>query len=123
MAIAGKRILIVEKDEMVSEMLKDILPKMMPDTTEIIFAENGGEAFRFFDQTNRCPFDLVVTAVTIPVIDGIELIVLLKELYPEMPIILMSGSGNPATHRADLFIPKPFYVGKLKAAIDTLLKN
>jgi CheY-like chemotaxis protein len=51
-------------------------------------ASNGADALQQFTETK---FDLVVTDYKMPRMDGLELIVKLRTLAPEMPVILISG--------------------------------
>jgi two-component system response regulator CpxR len=54
----------------------------------IATASNGVDAL---EQFGRHKFDLVVTDYKMPRMDGIELIVRLRKVTPEVPVILISG--------------------------------
>jgi CheY-like chemotaxis protein len=54
----------------------------------IATASNGVDALELF---NGRPFDLVVTDYKMPRMDGLELIVGLRKVAPELPVILISG--------------------------------
>jgi CheY-like chemotaxis protein len=55
---------------------------------EIGTATSGSEAIESF---HACAFDLVVTDYKMPKMNGIELIVQLRQLQAEVPIIMLSG--------------------------------
>jgi CheY-like chemotaxis protein len=54
----------------------------------IATASNGVDALELF---HGRPFDLVVTDYKMPRMDGLELIVGLRKVAPELPVILISG--------------------------------
>ena len=54
----------------------------------IVTASNGYDALERFAPEK---FDLVVTDYKMPRMDGLELIVHLRKLAPELPIVLISG--------------------------------
>jgi CheY-like chemotaxis protein len=54
----------------------------------IVTASNGADAL---EQFSNHKFDLVVTDYKMPRMDGLELIVGLRKIAPELPVILISG--------------------------------
>jgi CheY-like chemotaxis protein len=79
-----------------------------------VTASNGREALKRLTDGD---FDLIITDINMPDMDGIELILALKESSGRVPIIAVSGGGiMPAEsllHDASAFgavdvIPKPF---------------
>ncbi len=98
---------------------------------EVVSVENGINALkRLKDQG---PFDLLITDIFMPEMDGIEVIENSKKLYPEMKIIAMSagGMGIQGTEMlsiasdlgAEKVVPKPFSNDDLSAAVATLLQT
>lgn len=67
--------------------------------------------------------DLAVIDIQLPGIDGIALTKQLKhdDRYCSMPVLLISAYGEPGTHQADAFLPKPFDADELIRAVQTLL--
>ena len=53
---------------------------------------------RFREAPNR--FDLVITDLTMPDMNGIQLITILKVLRPSLPVILCTGYGHTLDHDA-----------------------
>lgn len=86
---AATKILIVDDDLFVREMLSSILEASGYD---IIMAENGLEAL------NKCiadqNIDLIVSDVNMPVMDGIQLIKEIRKQGLEVPIIMVTGVGD-----------------------------
>ena len=83
---AKKRILLVEDSKSVQDIFSIILRSM---GFEVALAQNGLEALTVFFAG---PFDLVLTDLEMPLMDGSRLARLIKEMSPETPIILLTGA-------------------------------
>ena len=79
------RILLVEDDERVRLMLKDLLEN---EGYEIQEASNGKEALQSF--ASSLP-DLVLTDLVMPDTEGIEMIIKMRKSNPNVKIVAMSG--------------------------------
>ncbi len=92
----------------------------------IVTASNGRDALERFTPSK---FDLVVTDYKMPRMDGLELIVNLRELEPELPIVLISGfvdsmGLNEENTQADAVIQKSANeVSHLSRAVARLLRQ
>ncbi len=84
-------------------------------------AENGKEAFEIFKASH---FDIVLTDVRMPNGDGIELLDRIKELNPNVPVVMfITGFADMTTEDAyhkgvDAIFPKPFDRKSLFAAVE-----
>jgi two-component system C4-dicarboxylate transport response regulator DctD len=124
-ALPTRQILLVDDDS----ALLDVLPR----TIELRIAQvtvtacDSAEAALAHVQSNR--YDLVITDLNMPRINGLTLVRQIKALLPEMPILIITGHGDEAAeHQAmqagvDGFILKPFDRLDLAAAIERLLDN
>ncbi|MDR0882753.1 MAG: sigma-54 dependent transcriptional regulator [Candidatus Adiutrix sp.] len=87
-------------------------------------AENGQEAINKF-QTQR--FDLVITDLRMPALDGLGVLAAIKKLAPATPVILMTAYGSVETaveamrEGAQDFILKPFPAGVIEEAVNRAL--
>jgi len=90
-------------------------------------AESGGEGVR---QLKTKHFDLVVTDMLMPDVDGTEILFQVAEMPDRPPVIAISGGGagvsaeaalRAARFKADAFLQKPFDGADLIAAVDKLL--
>ncbi len=98
---------------------------------QVLAAENGVEAIRHLEQDT--PFDLILTDIFMPEMDGIEFIEKAKALYPELKIIAMSagGMGLKGTEMlaiasdlgAERVVTKPFSSGDIQNAVSTALQG
>ena len=90
--------------------------------------ENGAAALRELD---RATFDVIVTDIVMPDMEGLELIRKVRKTQPSLPIIAMSGGGRGSTEDylalaanfgAAKTLEKPFALEALKVAIDEVLR-
>ena len=81
------RILIIDDERQIRELLRDILEDAGYDVAE---AADGQEAIKI--QRGE-PADLIITDLIMPEKEGIETIRELKQSYPDVRIIAMSGGG------------------------------
>lgn len=81
-------ILIIEDDEFVMNMLKQTFERA---GYEVGTASNG----RIGIQLYKCkPFDVVITDLIMPDMEGIETILKLRADYPDVKVIAISGGGR-----------------------------
>lgn len=109
--LGRSRILLVEDDPLVREVVKACLQRFRK---EVHVAVDGEEGLRVF---KRYPQDwaLIVSDITMPKMNGIELYRAIRELDPEMRMILVSGDADGKYHDAfatdssrPLLLKKPF---------------
>jgi DNA-binding NtrC family response regulator len=81
--VAYKRILVVDRDAAVLFVFSHAL-QALGETNEIVTAGNGVEALNEF---RKRPFDLVITCLEMPGLDGIELTASIKASNPEAAVI------------------------------------
>ncbi|MFP5228391.1 MAG: response regulator [Acidobacteriota bacterium] len=98
-----KTILCVDDNEQALAVRKFLLETR--GGYRVIAASTGKEAIEHF---RRGGIDLVLSDLVMPVMDGNELVKRMKEVAPEIPMILISGSVKTFDHtnRADAFLPK-----------------
>ena len=84
-------ILLIEDDIAVQEMLKKTLER---EGYQVTTASNGRIGLREY---NNQAFDVVITDLIMPDMEGMETIISLKKDNPDVKIIAMSGGGlnNP----------------------------
>lgn len=83
-----KSILIAEDEQVLRESVASLLEG---EGYEVITASNGAEAHEL--ALSR-PFDLVLSDVRMPEMDGIDLLARLKKIAPETPVILLTAFGT-----------------------------
>ena len=114
------RILIVDDEENIRNLLEEVLSfeGYLPDQ-----AENGRVAI---EKLEKNIYDLVITDLIMPDVDGLEVLKKTKELYPDTIVIMMTGQATMESAIKSLkfgasdFITKPFEISPL---LQTLEKN
>ena len=130
-ALNGLRLLVVDDDLGVCYSLRDLLTEE-GGTVEV--ATNGLEALKVLD---RCalephPFDMVLSDVVMPDLDGYDLYMEAKERYPDLPVVLMTAYFYDKDHvikrsrlegLENVLFKKPVDPDRLKETILGLCKS
>jgi DNA-binding NtrC family response regulator len=117
----SKKVLIVDDNPNMSVLLSDILEIF---EYEGDVANNGHEALDKLKQDN---FAMVFTDLRMPKMDGIDLLKAIKDDYPELPVVIITGYSVGETHnilvsqKADGFLNKPFKVNEIKDLLERIL--
>lgn len=82
------KVLIVDDEENMLKLLKKILTK---DGFDVRTAENGTEALRFVREE---AFDLIISDLVMPMIDGMNLMKEVKSRHPDIQFILITAHGS-----------------------------
>lgn len=123
-SIEGATILVVEDDEAVRMVLIDVLGELGYHTLE---AEDASSAMAFFEQAT--PIDLVISDIGLPKTDGYDLALQIRQRYPTLPILLVSGYTDRAAVRSGQLeahmelLSKPFEITDLANKIHDLLQQ
>ncbi|RLC79205.1 MAG: hypothetical protein DRI61_08420, partial [Chloroflexi bacterium] len=119
----GQRILVVEDEEDVKEMVADVLRE---NGYTVFTASNAREALEIFE-VEEGAIDLVFTDVILPDIHGPELVKRLMLRNPQLRVLFCSGymqehsEGREVQEKGLPFIQKPFSVlGMLQAVRNAL---
>ncbi|MEW6001947.1 MAG: sigma-54 dependent transcriptional regulator [Nitrospirota bacterium] len=81
-------VLVVDDEEGIRESLSAILED---EGYDVLTSSSGEEALRAVKDQNP---DLLLLDVWLPDIDGIQVLKEVKELRPEVPVVIISGHGN-----------------------------
>ncbi len=118
-----ERILIVDDSEGTRKLCSKMLGK---DGYVVSEAQNGEEALKLVGGND---YDLVVTDLMMPVMDGMELLEHLKRNNPKMPVIIITAYASVATAVEAIkkgaydYVPKPFNPGELQVTIQKALER
>lgn len=122
-AIEGRTVLVVDDEEIIRTTVRDVLAK---HGAEVDVAREGNEAVAMVKQR---AYDLVVSDIRMPGLNGYEIFRAIKELRPECPVMFMTGFGYDPNHTIIRAQPeglaavlyKPFKVDELLAEVRTAL--
>jgi two-component system cell cycle response regulator CpdR len=113
------RVLIVD-DEDSMRML--VARAVAMDGHETVTAEDGAEALEILG-SEQGAFDLLLTDIQMPVMDGIALALATARDFPELTILLMTGFADQRERASGLnaiahdVITKPFSVADIRTAV------
>ncbi|WP_320128875.1 response regulator [uncultured Sphaerochaeta sp.] len=119
-------VMIVEDEKQASEHICKIIQRRLLDFQVANIAENGQEALAIIK--NEQP-DVVVTDIHMPLMNGVELISHITEIYPEVLSIVISGyqdfdSVKGALTNGSLdYVLKPISPAKIEKAFSSLQKK
>ena len=119
------RILLAEDDDGVRAFVSRALAHV---GHEVVEAEDGGLASEVMqDEMGR--FDLLLSDIKMPVMDGIALALNVAAAWPEVTIVLMTGFADQRerAHGLDQLIydviPKPFTLAQVLEKVDDALNG
>ena len=120
-----KRILIVEDSGTMRSLIAATLEEL-GEPVKIDEAENGFEALRLLP---RVEYDLILTDINMPDINGLELVSFVKQdpRYAQVPLVIVSTEGSERDRDKGLelgangYLIKPFDPEELRAMVVDLI--
>jgi DNA-binding NtrC family response regulator len=112
------KILVVDDEPQVTETLRQILVLIGFDAET---ADNGKQAIERIRTGQK--FDLIITDMKMPEMDGLEFLKLIRQVRENLPVIILTGHGtlenalDSVEQGAWDYVLKPFRVEKLRAAV------
>lgn len=114
------KILVVDDDLNLLDLLVDTLTSI---GYQAVGASGGVPALEKLTSEN---FDLMITDIKMPQLNGISLLKKVRRHYPQMPVLFITGVDLPEViGRAtpDGFLAKPFRINHIEELIENTLKN
>ena len=109
-------VLLVEDEELVRRVTTRMMAKL---GFELVSCEGGREALATLDEGAE-EWTLAVVDVQMPEVGGREVLARIRERYPALPVVLMTGYAGPeAEHEEpapDAWLRKPFSMAELLEA-------
>ncbi|MFH1758883.1 MAG: sigma-54 dependent transcriptional regulator [Pseudomonadota bacterium] len=111
------KILVADDELSMREFLKILLTK---EGYEVICAADGEEALALFQAH---PVDLLVSDIKMTKVDGLELLRKVKEIRPNMAVVMITAYGSPEDAIAAMkagaydYLTKPFKLKEIKSVI------
>jgi len=115
------RILIAEDEE---SLRRFIARALVIDGHQVVEAGDGAEALDYLEAGR---FDLLLSDIRMPVMDGIALATATADLTPAMPILLMTGFAEQRERAEPLMrivvdvVEKPFTLPQIRQAVANAL--
>lgn len=123
-------ILVVDDEPDVVDLFQRRFRKELRSGALILhFAKSGEEALRQLKTGVEPKLMLILSDINMPGISGLELLESVKELFPQLPVAMITAYGDPENRRrafdagASDFVTKPIDFNELKAKIATLVAS
>lgn len=116
-------ILVIDDERSMRDFLKILLTK---EGHQVATAANGEKGLEYL-QANTC--DLVITDNRMPGMSGLELLEAVKEMTPDLPVIMITAFASPndavqaMKYGAFDYISKPFNVDEIKSVITAAIRQ
>lgn len=113
------RILVAEDELAVREFVERALTHFGHQVTSV---NDGSEALALLESTEE-PFDLLLTDIVMPAMDGIALALRVTRDWPDLKILMMTGYANERkrAHNLDMLIheivAKPFSLEEINEKV------
>ena len=117
------RILIAEDEEAIRQLVTRALTQ---EGHDVVAAVDGAEALDTL-QREGGRFDLLLTDIKMPVMDGLALALASARDFPALPIVLMTGFTDQRERASGLdalvvdIIAKPFTLAEIKLSVSAAL--
>lgn len=117
------KILIIDDEADMLVMLEMLITEKTPH--EVVCTNNP---FEIQDLLSRHDFNIVITDLKMPALDGIEVLEAVKKKDPDIPVIVITAFGTleaaqEAVHRGAYdFITKPFRKEQILVALERALE-
>jgi DNA-binding NarL/FixJ family response regulator len=113
-----RSVLIVDDNQVIRKALCQLF-RLQADFEVCGEAENGREAI---EMALRLKPDLIVTDLSMPTMNGLEEARLLRQLLPDIPIIIYTAYSDPSVDKELLTAGAAFVISK-SATVATLLSK
>jgi two-component system cell cycle sensor histidine kinase/response regulator CckA len=117
-------IVIVDDEDLIRDMFGGTLRTL---GYTVLAAENGEQAMQVM-QAHHAPVSLVISDISMPEMDGLEFVGLLRAAYPNLPCLFVSGQGPQymMDNRNRIpdgvhFLAKPLTMGQLASTVRGIL--
>lgn len=116
-------ILVVDDELLIRDLLYDFF---CSQGWKITVTESGSKALSMLNEND---YDLVLTDLKMPVMDGLTLAAEVKSINPDLPVVLMTGYPSVESAVAALrakvadYITKPFNIHQLFKIIKGTLED
>jgi CheY-like chemotaxis protein len=116
------RVLLVDDDPLVSDSIRRMLE--FDNHCRVRSAASGVDALAICEKDT---FDLIILDYLMPVMRGDTLAVILKAIYPDLPILMITADAEKQESKAapppgvDIVMGKPFQLNELRETVARLM--
>lgn len=117
------KVLITDDSKLLRKKLREELESL---GCEVLEAQNGKEAVMINLQES---LDCIFLDIVMPEVGGIEALQVIREVNPDLPVVMLSSAGTPQKLMMTLkmgamdFIQKPYTSAQIAKAIESVRKK
>jgi len=114
------KILVVDDDLKLLDLLVDTLVAIGYEAEGV----DGGD--QALEKLREGKFDLVITDIKMPGMDGVTLLNKIRSQHPKLPVMFITGVATPeiiGQASPDGFLAKPFRINRIEEMIENALKG
>lgn len=114
------KILVVDDDPTLRELLMDTLNAIG------YMSESAIDGIDALDKLMKSKYDLMISDIKMPNLDGISLLKKVRRYYPDLPVLFITGVASPEIigHASpDGFLAKPFRISHMEQLIKEALNG
>ncbi|MBV9209676.1 MAG: response regulator, partial [Acidobacteria bacterium] len=106
--------------------IRDILRELLEPQHDYHAAENVAAALTLLQEI---PFDLILTDISLPDQSGVELLGVVRQIQPPVPVIIISGIDDAGYARGLMqmgafgYLAKPFYLDEAVSMIERAIES
>lgn len=118
------KVLVVDDEKTVCQSVEKILARKGHQVDQALSVEN---ALKMIEAQSE--YDLIIADLMMPQVSGMELLKIVKERWPRMPVLMVTGYASIATAveatrlGAVNYLPKPFTPDELATAVDKIIEG
>jgi CheY-like chemotaxis protein len=126
--VTGLHILCIDDEPLLREMLKELLTFRKHDVVTADGGESGINAFLSARKTDN-PFDVVITDLGMPYVDGKQVALKIKSESPKTPVVMLTGWGTMMKDDGDIpvdvdmVLSKPPRILELQGTLNNLFAD
>ncbi len=119
-SLTMKKILIIDDDQTILHLLKKMFTR---NGFDVLVSKDGAEGV---EELKRETPSLVITDLKTPSLSGKDLISSIRQIQPELPIIIMTAYPNlyhekKGEHEIQGYFRKPFDIDELLSSVEKIL--
>jgi DNA-binding NtrC family response regulator len=87
------KILIIEDEA----AIRRVLVKILSEENDAYIVEDAEDGIQGLEKIKNNDYDLVLCDIKMPKMDGVEVLIAVKKIKPEIPMVMISGHGDMET--------------------------
>ncbi len=119
------RVLIIDDE---AEIRRNLTVGLTQEDYSVVACPDGLSAIHELNQARQkgLAYDYMITDIFMPDIDGLKILKVIKNQYPELPVLVITGFGDERLEVTALseentgFLDKPFEISELVEALEEL---